>query len=55
MTLYRIRHSTKKAEVLDTNCWRALSGDEDEILIEELNPQALGEDDNYRYVLTDEP
>jgi hypothetical protein len=56
LTLYRINpFREKEVEVLMGWGWKALEGSEEEILVRELNPQPLGSDSSYRYVVTDEP
>lgn len=58
MTLYRLSALAapkKSVEVLDEGKWRALKGTPDEILIPELVPRTIGDDEEYRYVVTDEP
>jgi hypothetical protein len=63
MTLYRISKG-KKVEVLSDvgdddhdgkHRWREVPGRAETILDACLNPAELGEDDEYRFVVTDEP
>ncbi len=54
MTLYRVGRGV--VEVLMEDKWKILpAGTEEQILPPELNPQPMGQDENYRYIRTDEP
>ena len=56
MTLYRINPFHKhEVEVLMSWGWKPLQGSEEDILVPELNPQSVGNDASYRYVVTEEP